>query len=170
VIAGKLFLKFNKAGKVTEMDKKRIDIKEIMARIPHRYPFLLVDRVLDFEEGKWIKALKNVTINEPFFQGHFPQEPIMPGVLQIEAMAQAGGILALLDGKMKDMLAFFMTVNNVKFRKPVVPGDQLIFDVKVIKVSRGSIVQCHGDASVDGSKVSEADLMFTLVDREKQNV
>lgn len=93
----------------------------------------------------------------------------MPGVLQIEALAQTGGILALLDEKVKDMLAFFMTVNNVKFRKPVVPGDQLIFDVNVIKVVRNSIVQCHGEATVDGTKVSEADLMFALVDREKQN-
>lgn len=158
-----------KERKVKEMSGKRIDIKEIIARLPHRYPFLLVDRVIDYEEGKWIKAIKNVTINEPFFQGHFPGEPIMPGVLQIEAMAQTGGILALLDDKVKDMLAFFMTVNNVKFRKPVVPGDQLVFDVKVMKIVRNSIVQCHGEATVDGIRVSEADLMFALVDREKQN-
>lgn len=148
---------------------KRIDIKQIMARIPHRYPFLLVDRVIDYEEGKWIKALKNVTINEPFFQGHFPGEPIMPGVLQIEAMAQTGGILALTDEKLKNKLAFFMTVNNAKFRKPVVPGDQLIFNVEVIKIVRGKIVQCHGEALVDNVKVCEADLMFTLVDREDQD-
>jgi len=149
------------------MVDRTINIKEIMTRIPHRYPFLLVDRVLDYEPGKWIKALKNVTINEPFFQGHFPGEPIMPGVLQIEALAQAGGILALLDEKVKDMLAYFMTVNNAKFRKPVVPGDQLIFDVRVLKVVRSSIVQCHGEATVEGAKVCEADLMFTLVGREK---
>ena len=158
-----------KKRKVTEMSGKRIDIKEIISRIPHRYPFLLVDRVIDYEEGKWIKTIKNVTINEPFFQGHFPGEPIMPGVLQIEAMAQTGGILALLDEKVKNMLAFFMTVNNAKFRKPVIPGDQLVFDVKVLKVTRGSIVQCHGDATVEGVKVCEADFMFALMDREKQN-
>jgi beta-hydroxyacyl-ACP dehydratase FabZ len=156
-----------KGRKVSEMNDKRIDIKEIMSRIPHRYPFLLVDRVLDYEEAKWIKTLKNVTLNEPFFQGHFPGEPIMPGVLQIEAMAQTGGMLALLDEKMRGMLAFFMTVNNAKFRKPVIPGDQLIFNVEVIKVVRGAIVQCHGEATVDGTKVSEADLMFTLVKKEK---
>ncbi len=151
------------------MDGKKIDVKGIMSRIPHRYPFLLVDRVLDYEPGKWIKALKNVTINEPFFQGHFPGEPIMPGVLQIEAMAQTGGILSLIGEGLNDKLAFFMTVNNVKFRKPVVPGDQLIFDVNVVKIVRGSIVQCHGEATVEGARVSEADLMFTLVDREKKN-
>ncbi|HPN72433.1 MAG TPA: 3-hydroxyacyl-ACP dehydratase FabZ, partial [Candidatus Omnitrophota bacterium] len=150
------------------MDGKKIDVKGIMSRIPHRYPFLLVDRVLDYEPGKWIKALKNVTINEPFFQGHFPGEPIMPGVLQIEAMAQTGGILSLIGEGLNDKLAFFMTVNNVKFRKPVVPGDQLIFDVNVVKIVRGSIVQCHGEATVEGARVSEADLMFTLVDREKK--
>lgn len=147
------------------MEGKRVDIKEIMARIPHRYPFLLVDRVLDYEPGKWIKALKNVTINEPFFQGHFPGQPIMPGVLQIEALAQTGGVLALFGEEMKDMLAFFMTIDKVKFRQPVVPGDQLIFDVNVIKVKRNTIVQCHGEASVDGIKVCEADLMFTLVEK-----
>ncbi len=151
------------------MEGKKIDVKGIMSRIPHRYPFLLVDRVLDYEPGKWIKALKNVTINEPFFQGHFPGEPIMPGVLQIEAMAQTGGILSLIGEGLNDKLAFFMTVNNVKFRKPVVPGDQLIFDVNVVKIVRGSIVQCHGEATVEGARVSEADLMFTLVDREKKN-
>ena len=162
-------VKISKKRKVTEMSGKRIDIKEIISRIPHRYPFLLVDRVIDYEEGKWIKTIKNVTINEPFFQGHFPGEPIMPGVLQIEAMAQTGGILALLDEKVKNMLAFFMTVNNAKFRKPVIPGDQLVFNVKVLKVTRGSIVQCHGDATVEGVKVCEADLMFALMEREKQN-
>ncbi len=150
-------------------NSKKVDIKEIMSRIPHRYPFLMLDRILDYEEEKWIKALKNVTINEPFFQGHFPGEPIMPGVLQVEALAQAGGMLALLSGEYKDKLAFFMTVDNVKFRRPVVPGDQLIFEVTLLKVKKGSIVQCHGEASVDGTKVCEADLMFALVDKEKQN-
>ena len=152
------------------MTEKRIDINEIISRMPHRYPFLLVDRVLDYEPGSWIKALKNVTINEPFFQGHFPGLPIMPGVLQIEAMAQVGGILALLDERFKDMMAFFMTVNKAKFRKPVIPGDQLIFDVKVVKIMRGSIVHCHGETSVDGTKVCEADVMFALAAREKHNV
>jgi 3-hydroxyacyl-[acyl-carrier-protein] dehydratase len=149
------------------MSGKTMDIKQIMGRIPHRYPFLLVDRVLDYEEKKWIKAMKNVTMNELFFQGHFPVEPIMPGVLQIEALAQTGGILALIGEEKSDKLAFFMTINNAKFRKPVVPGDQLIFDVNVEKVVRGNIIQTHGKASVNGALVCEADLMFSVVDKDK---
>ena len=149
-----------------KMSDKVIDINEITKHIPHRYPFLLVDRVIDYEEEKWIKAVKNVTINEPFFQGHFPGQPIMPGVLMIEALAQTGGILALLNGKNKDKIAFFMTINNVKFRKPVTPGDQLLLHVTVSKRVRQNIVQVHGEASVDGGVVCEADLMFSIVDRE----
>jgi beta-hydroxyacyl-ACP dehydratase FabZ len=148
------------------MGDKVLDIKEIMARIPHRYPFLLVDRVIDYEEEKWIKAVKNVTVNELFFQGHFPGEPIMPGVLIIEALAQTGGILALLDGKGKKKIAFFMTINNAKFRKPVVPGDQILLHVTVTKHVRQNIVQIRGEASVDEKVVCEADLMFSIVDRE----
>ena len=148
------------------MGDKVLDVKEIMALLPHRYPFLLVDRVLDYEEGKSITALKNVTMNELFFQGHFPGEPIMPGVLQIEAMAQVGGVLALLDGENKDKIAFFMTINNAKFRKPVVPGDQLIFKVEITKVVRGTIIQTHCEATVDGKVVSEGDLMFSIVDKK----
>ncbi|MBD3380345.1 MAG: 3-hydroxyacyl-ACP dehydratase FabZ [Candidatus Omnitrophica bacterium] len=145
---------------------KIIDIKQIMEKLPHRYPFILVDRVLDYEEGKWIKALKNVTMNEPFFQGHFPGEPIMPGVLQVEAMAQAGGILAMLEGADSEKLAFFMTIDKCKFRKPVVPGDQVIFEVEVTANRRG-IVQTHAKASVDGEVVSEADLKCAIVDKDK---
>jgi 3-hydroxyacyl-[acyl-carrier-protein] dehydratase len=136
------------------MSDKVMDIKEIMARVPHRYPFLLVDRVVDYEKEKWIKAIKNVTINEP-------------GVLMIEALAQTGGILALLDGKNQDKLAFFMTINNAKFRKPVTPGDQLLLHATVIKRVRQNIVQMHGEASVDGNCVCEADLMFSIADKEK---
>lgn len=147
------------------MSKKGMDIKEIMGCLPHRYPFLLVDRVVDYEEGKWIKAIKNVTINENFFQGHFPGEPIMPGVLMIEALAQTGGILALLDGENRNKLAFFMTINNAKFRKPVVPGDQLDLKVSLIKRVRENIIQTHGAVRVDGKIVCEADLMFSIVDR-----
>lgn len=149
------------------MSDKIMDIREIMSRIPHRYPFLLVDRVVDYQEEKWIKVIKNVTINEPFFQGHFPGEPIMPGVLMIEALAQAGGILALLEGKNQDKLAFFMTINNAKFRKPVVPGDQLLLHTEVIKRVRENIVQLHGKASVEGTVVCEADLMFSIFDKKE---
>jgi len=144
---------------------KVIDIKGILNRMPHRYPFLLVDRVLDYELGKWIKALKNVTINEPFFQGHFPGEPVMPGVLQIEALAQAGGILACATHEDRDIIAFFMTVNNCKFRKMVVPGDQLILNAEITKVMRGNIIQVHGKGTVDDKVVSEGDFMFSIVDR-----
>ncbi|MFH1665328.1 MAG: 3-hydroxyacyl-ACP dehydratase FabZ [Candidatus Omnitrophota bacterium] len=148
------------------MRDKVMDVQKIMALLPHRYPFLLVDRVLGYEEEKWIKAVKNVTMNEPFFQGHFPGTPIMPGVLMIEALAQAGGILALAGSGVKDKLAFFMTIDNAKFRKPVVPGDQLILDVSITKVVRKSIVQTHGTVTVDGKVVCEADLMFSIVDKQ----
>ncbi|RKY42369.1 MAG: 3-hydroxyacyl-[acyl-carrier-protein] dehydratase FabZ [Candidatus Makaraimicrobium thalassicum] len=148
------------------MSKKTLDIKKVMELLPHRYPFLLVDRVIDYEQGKWINAIKNVTMNELFFQGHFPGEPIMPGVLMIEALAQTGGILALLNEENRDKLAFFMTINNAKFRRPVTPGDQILLHVTVDKLVRRNIVQTHGEASVDGKCVCEADLMFSLVDKE----
>ncbi|MBU0683526.1 MAG: 3-hydroxyacyl-ACP dehydratase FabZ [Candidatus Omnitrophica bacterium] len=137
-----------------------------MKKIPHRYPFLLVDKVIDYKEAEWIKAIKNVTMNELFFQGHFPEEPIMPGVLMIEALAQTGGILALMEESEKEKLAFFMTINNAKFRKPVVPGDQLHLFVSIVKVVRGKIVQTHGEASVEGKVVCEADLMFSIFDKQ----
>lgn len=148
------------------MSGKILNVKDIMELIPHRYPFLLVDRVLEYEAGKSIKAIKNVTINESFFQGHFPGEPIMPGVLQIEALAQAAGIIAMMEAGGKERLAFFMTINNCKFRKPVVPGDQLVLCVEEKKRVRGNIVQVHGEASVDGKVVCEADLMFSIVDKK----
>lgn len=147
------------------MKDKMMNIKEIMALIPHRYPFLLVDKVTDYEKTQWIKAVKNVTTNEPFFLGHFPGEPIMPGVLIIEALAQAGGILAMMEEEAKDKLAFFMTIDKAKFRKPVVPGDQLLLYVEQKKRVRGNIVQLHGEAQVDGKCVCEADLMFSVLDR-----
>ncbi|MFH1394772.1 MAG: 3-hydroxyacyl-ACP dehydratase FabZ [Candidatus Omnitrophota bacterium] len=147
------------------MENKTLNIKEIMKKIPHRYPFLLVDKVIDYKEAEWIKAIKNVTMNELFFQGHFPEEPIMPGVLMIEALAQTGGILALMKESAKDKLAFFMTINNAKFRKPVVPGDQLLLSVSITKVARGNILQTHGEVSVEGKVVCEADLMFSIVDK-----
>jgi len=149
------------------MNSRSLNIKQIMKRLPHRYPFLLVDKVIDYKEEEWIRAIKNVTMNEFFFQGHFPEEPIMPGVLIIEALAQTGGILALIDGSNEEKIAFFMTINNAKFRKPVVPGDQLLFNVTVTKRVRENIVQTHGEASVDGKVVTEADLMFSIVSKSK---
>jgi UDP-3-O-[3-hydroxymyristoyl] N-acetylglucosamine deacetylase/3-hydroxyacyl-[acyl-carrier-protein] dehydratase len=123
--------------------------------------------VLDYKEGEWLKALKNVTMNEPFFQGHFPGEPIMPGVLIVEALAQTGGLLAFLGDNMKNKLAIFMTINKAKFRKPVIPGDQLILDVVLQKKLRKNIAQVHGKASVDGTTVCDAELMFSIIDKDK---
>ncbi|MBF0216149.1 MAG: 3-hydroxyacyl-ACP dehydratase FabZ [Candidatus Omnitrophica bacterium] len=149
------------------MSEKTLDIKQIMACIPHRYPFLLVDRVIDYEAGKWIKAIKNVTINEPHFMGHFPGEPIMPGVLMIEALAQAGGILAIVsEGRTGEKLAFFMTIDQVKFRKPAVPGDQLELYVEVLKIVRSNIVKTKGEVRVNGQVICEGELMFSVVDKK----
>ena len=139
------------------------DIMKIMELLPHRYPFLLVDRILEFEKGKTIKALKNVTINEPFFQGHFPAEPIMPGVLIIEAMAQAGGVLGLQDALQEkgQVIMYFMGIDKVKFRKPVLPGDQLILDVEILR-QRKTTFKMKGLASVNNKIVAEAELLASL--------
>ena len=125
----------------------------------------MIDRIVDYEEGKWIKAIKNVTINEPYFQGHFPGEPIVPGVLQVESLVQTGGFLILLDEAEKSKIAYFMTIDNAKFRKPVIPGDQLVLDVSLVKRIRSNILQVHGEGSVDGKLVCQADMMFNVMDR-----
>ncbi|MDE2873910.1 MAG: bifunctional UDP-3-O-[3-hydroxymyristoyl] N-acetylglucosamine deacetylase/3-hydroxyacyl-ACP dehydratase [Gemmatimonadota bacterium] len=144
---------------------RRIEVAEIMDLLPHRYPFLLVDRVVEFESGKRIVGLKNVTINEPFFRGHFPGHPIMPGVLIIEAMGQVGGLL-LMDsvGDPKDKVVYFMALNNVKWRKPVTPGDQLLFEVEMVNLRR-SVCKMKGRGIVDGKTVAEAEMMARIVDR-----
>ncbi|MEJ2638156.1 MAG: 3-hydroxyacyl-ACP dehydratase FabZ [Desulfosarcinaceae bacterium] len=136
------------------------DIQRVMQLLPHRYPFLLVDRILESEPGKRIVGLKNVTINEPFFQGHFPRQPVMPGVLIIEAMGQTGGVLAAASLPEEDQgqLIIFMGMDKVRFRKPVVPGDQLIFELKVLK-QRRKILKMDGVAKVDGQVVAEAELL-----------
>ncbi len=141
------------------------DISGVMELLPHRYPFLLVDRILELEPEKRVVAVKNVTINEPFFQGHFPGRPIMPGVLIIEAMAQAGGILllnAVSDPKSK--LVYFLSLDKVKFRKPVVPGDSLRFELEMVSFRR-SICQMKGKAYVANTVVAEAELMAKVIDR-----
>lgn len=143
--------------------KPEYDIQKIMQFLPHRYPFLLVDRVLELEPGVRIVALKNVTINEPFFQGHFPGQPVMPGVLIIEAMAQVGGLLAYESGPADNhgQLIYFMGMDKVRFRKPVVPGDQLIFEARILKM-RTKVAKMAGTAFVDNQLVAEAELMASF--------
>ncbi len=140
-----------------------LDIESIMRHLPHRYPFLLVDRILELVPLKRVTGLKNVTMNEPFFQGHFPGKPVMPGVLIIEAMAQTSGILAIssLKEDSTGALMFFMGIDQAKFRKMVVPGDQLIMEIEVLKL-RGKVVKLAGVAKVDGAIAAEAQLMATI--------
>ncbi len=140
-----------------------IEIREIMKILPHAYPFLLVDRIVEMESGKRIVGIKNVTYNEPFFPGHFPGRPIMPGVLIVEAMAQTAGILIYqsIDEESRRKPAFFLGMDNVKFRKPVIPGDQLRFEVEITK-HRQSIWGFKGKALVDGKLVAEAELLAML--------
>ena len=139
-----------------------IDLRAILKLLPHRYPFLLVDRVKALEAGKSITALKNVTINEPFFVGHFQDYPVMPGVLIVEALAQAAGILAVKthdgDVRQENALYFFVGIDNCRFKRQVIPGDQLILEVEMLRVSRG-IGKFRAVARVDGEIAAEADLM-----------
>ena len=144
------------------------DITAIMDIMPHRYPFLLVDRITKIEEGRSIEGVKNVTINEPFFQGHFPGHPIMPAVLIIEAMAQVGGLLLLNSVEdPNDKLMYFMGIDQAKFRRPVVPGDQLHFKLQLLKLKKGTS-KMRGEAYVDGQLVAEAELLATVVDRQRR--
>jgi UDP-3-O-[3-hydroxymyristoyl] N-acetylglucosamine deacetylase/3-hydroxyacyl-[acyl-carrier-protein] dehydratase len=146
-------------------EQRVIDIDEIMRTLPHRYPFLLVDRVLEYESGKRVVGIKNVTINEPFFQGHFPGHAIMPGVLIIEAMAQVGGILLM--GTVENpetKVVYFTSLDNVRWRKPVRPGDQLRFELEVLQI-RGQFCRMKGVALVDGSVVAEAEMSAMLRDK-----
>lgn len=142
-----------------------LDIAHIMRCIPHRYPFLLVDRLEQVVLGERAIGIKNVTVNEPFFQGHFPGHPIMPGVLIVEAMAQAGGVLVMdkVDAP-SDKLVYFMSLDHVKFRRPVVPGDQLRLEVELLQ-NRGRTLRMKGEAFVEGQLVAEAEMMARVVDR-----
>lgn len=140
-------------------EPKIVETAEIMKLLPHRYPFLLVDRVVDFEEGEWLTAIKNISVNEPCFTGHFPEQPIFPGVLILEALAQSMGILAFKTLELKGgELFYFAGVDNARFKNPVIPGDQMKLHVEVQKVRRG-ITRFTGTATVDGKVVCEADLM-----------
>lgn len=146
-----------------------MDITDIMAILPHRYPFLLIDRVIEMERKKRIVAIKNVTINESFFQGHFPDYPIMPGVLVIEAMAQAGGALLLTEIPDRDSkLMVFTGIERAKFRRPVVPGDQLLIEINVLQWKTRA-VRLEGKATVEGKLACEGTVMCQLVPRRKQH-
>ncbi|MDJ0740895.1 MAG: 3-hydroxyacyl-ACP dehydratase FabZ [Gammaproteobacteria bacterium] len=138
-----------------------MDIQKIQSLLPHRYPFLLVDRVVDSEPGKRLVAIKNVTINEPFFPGHFPSKPVMPGVLLIEAMAQATGLLAMESADVPEEAIYYLVgVDKARFKRPVVPGDQLVFEVEVLKNKR-EIWVFSATAKVDDSVVASAEIMCT---------
>ncbi len=140
-----------------------IDIREIMKLLPHRYPFLLVDKILSMEMGKEIVGLKNVTINEPFFQGHFPEQPIMPGVLILEGMAQVGGVMAFCDQpeNVGRKVLFFAGIDKARFRRPVVPGDQIIYTLTLKKRKR-SVSIMEGVATVNGEVAAQAELMSSF--------
>ena len=149
---------------MSEREPRTIDLQGIMDLLPHRYPLLLVDRSLDFEPKVWIRGLKNVSFNEAVFQGHFPSRPVLPGVYIVEAMAQTGGCLLMREYEDRARkVIYFMGIDAVKFRKPVLPGDQLVMEVKVIQF-KGRICKMRGEAFVDGQKVAEAEFMSMLMD------
>ncbi|MET0402740.1 MAG: 3-hydroxyacyl-ACP dehydratase FabZ [Cystobacter sp.] len=147
-----------------------MDIQEIQALLPHRYPFLLVDRVVEIVPGQKIVAFKNVTMNEPFFNGHFPGHPVMPGVLILEALAQASAILAYKTENMDPLhsVSYLMSVDGARFRKPVVPGDRLQLNVEVLR-HKGAVWKTKGTATVDGAKVAEGVFLATVVDKNKNS-
>ena len=138
---------------------------DIQSVLPHRYPFLLVDRVLEVVPGERAKGFKNVSFNEPFFQGHFPGYPVMPGVLIVEAMAQVGAFAILSMPENKDKLALFTGIDKLRFKKQVVPGDTLLLEMEITKI-RGAIGKGHGTATVDGKVVAFGELMFALVEKK----
>ena len=152
---------------MSEREPRTIDLQGIMALLPHRYPLLLVDRILDYEPRTWIRGLKNVTMNESVFQGHFPKRPIFPGVYIIEAMAQTGGCLLMQEFENPEKkVIYFMSIDNVKFRKPVVPGDQVVMELKVLTL-KSRVGKLRGEAFVDGQKVAEAEFMSMLMDLDE---
>ena len=145
-------------------ENNQLSSEEILGLLPHRFPFALIDRVIEHVPGKKAVALKNVTINEPQFQGHFPERPLMPGVLIVEAMAQVGGIIVTQMPELPKGLFVFAGINNVKFRRPVVPGDQLVITCELLSIKRQRFGKVKGEAHVDGNLVCSGELMFSLVD------
>ena len=152
------------------MGERMMDILEIQKHIPHRYPFLLIDRVLELEKGRRIVGIKNVTMNEPFFAGHFPGHPIMPGVLLIEGMAQVGGVLwsVTIDAPQQDVVRYmyFAAIDKVKFRRPVYPGDQIRYELEIMHI-KSRLCKMRGSAHVDGQLVVEAELLSVLADQDQ---
>jgi len=145
-----------------------LDIHKILESLPHRYPFLLVDRIVEVD-GKNITGLKNVTFNEPFFQGHFPSEPVMPGVLILEAMGQVAAMMIVLEPELRDMITYLTGVDKAKFRRPVRPGDQLVTKAELVKL-RGRVGKVHAVSTVEGELVAEADYSFLLARSLKKEV
>ena len=145
-------------------ENNQLSSEEILGLLPHRFPFALIDRVIEYIPGKKAVALKNVTINEPQFQGHFPERPLMPGVLIVESMAQVGGIIVTQMPDLPKGLFVFAGINNVKFRRPVLPGDQLVITCELLSIKRQRFGKVKGEAHVDGKLVCSGELMFSLVD------
>ncbi|MGB3403833.1 MAG: 3-hydroxyacyl-ACP dehydratase FabZ [Microcoleaceae cyanobacterium] len=156
----------NKPLNGTEIPESQttFDVEQIHELLPHRYPFALVDRIIDYVPGEKAVGIKNVSFNEPHFQGHFPGKPIMPGVLIVEAMAQVGGVVLTQLPGMEGKLFLFAGIDKVKFRRPVVPGDQLIMTVELIAVKRRRFATMQAKATIDGKRTCEGELMFSLVD------
>ena len=146
------------------IDNSQLAIEEILGLLPHRYPFALVDRVIEHIPGEKAVAIKNITINEPQFQGHFPDRPLMPGVLIVESMAQVGGLIVTQMPDLPSGLFVFAGIDNVRFRRPVVPGDQLIITCQLLSIKRKRFGKVKGEAHVDGKLVCSGELMFSLVD------
>ncbi len=145
-------------------ENNQLSSEEILGLLPHRFPFALIDRVIEHVPGKKAVALKNVTINEPQFQGHFPDRPLMPGVLIVESMAQVGGVIVTQMPDLPKGLFVFAGINNVKFRRPVIPGDQLVITCELLSIKRKRFGKVKGEAHVDGKLVCSGELMFSLVD------
>ncbi len=155
-------------AKVVAATETSLDTRRILDILPHAYPFVMIDRVTEFISEEELRAIKNVTINEPYFQGHFPGQPVMPGVLQVEAMAQAAGVLMLRKISSEGKVAFFMSADKVKFRRAVTPGDQLEIHVKLTKTRGNKLATAMGECTVAGKKVSSAELMFTIYDASSE--